>query len=520
MMHSRRDLLRRTGLVGLLAGVGGIALPNRRAHAEALDYTARETYDLFDRVFHDSGVVGQPTDTNEHGGLAWGQSYVLASFLRMYQAYQDDHYLDRLVHNADLVLANRDNERGVTDYTGRSLPAWRAMHPYTVGVATLADSAGRPLLEVRSALAYADETPVTVTSGSSEQTFGLEIVSTKYGYRDELVDLSLDPASDRYAVDVIYQAYPTSLKVTARDVRSDRSNADVPVHGTVSFSSQPVIFAVHTGMITYPLASFVRTVYRTPRLRSDARYKAKADAYLEAVRGAIEACDAEWREDGYFQWPKGMPVPYDGTEQPVNQSLTLGLTYAEIAAATGDTQLRARATKLARMLAGQLVRTDGDAYVWRYWPTFGHMYNGFTKTGDVATDISEYTPEYGSPGKGAQQYEDLSHGAIEVEFAALAFRHGLHFRGLDMVRFARTYTQNLATTDENGTATTVVRVDGSGGLAPSGQYLQAPRWMAVAPWDEQLFGHAHRIYVDHDVQPGFGSGLACVAYLNWFARRD
>lgn len=93
------------------------------------------------------------------------------------------------------------------------------------------------------------------------------------------------------------------------------------------------------------------------------------------------------------------------------------------------------------------------------------------------------------------------------------------FRGLDMVRFARTFTQNLATTAE-GVATTYVRVDGSGGLAPSGQYLQAPRWMAVAPWDPGLFTHAVAIYVDHDVAPGFGSGVACVANLNWYARRS
>lgn len=61
-----------------------------------------------------------------------------------------------------------------------------------------------------------------------------------------------------------------------------------------------------------------------------------------------------------------------------------------------------------------------------------------------------------------------------------------------MERFARTYTENLATSD-NGVATTLVRVGGTGALAAAGQYLQAPRWTPVAQWDETLFTHARAV---------------------------
>lgn len=55
---------------------------------------------------------------------------------------------------------------------------------------------------------------------------------------------------------------------------------------------------------------------------------------------------------GHFIWPKGMPVPYDGTEQPTNQSLGLGQTYAELAVATGDPTYLDRTRRLAARSPG------------------------------------------------------------------------------------------------------------------------------------------------------------------------
>ncbi|WP_020575570.1 hypothetical protein [Actinopolymorpha alba] len=538
--RSRRGFLRQAGLAALVAGGGGVlggglvnvALPGV-ARAAAYDYTARATFDAFDRAFHDSGVSGQPDEPNEHGGLAWGQSYALLGFVRMYEAYRDTYYLDRIIHNVDLMLATRDSVRGVADYSGRSQPAWRAMHPYTVGVARLTDGAGQPVLEVRSALAYADLATATVRAGSGDGRFTLEVRNRNYARVDTFTDVTMDPASPDYVVRRIYAAYPSTTMVTARDLRTDPSAAGMPAQGVVALESQPVIFAVHTGMITYPLAAFVRLVYGDPQLRKTPRYKAKADEYLAAVVDAVAVHDPEWRQGeggagagvgagvgaGYFQWPKGMPVPYDGTAQPINQSVALGCTYAELAKATGSAAYRERVLGLATMYAAQLEVDGGGAYIWPYWPKFSQVYLGYAKTGDPATDISAYTPAYGRPGAGNRQYEDLSHGAIDVEFAVLAFRYGMAFRGVDLVRFARTYTRNLATTDGD-IATSFVRVDGTGGLAPSGQYLQAPRWMQAAPWGERVFDHARAIYDDRDVQPGFGSGLLSVAYLNWYARRS
>ncbi len=513
-MLTRRQL--GTGAAGLAFGLGmGGFGAGKAARAAGYDYTARETFDLFDTVFHSSGAVGQPTDNNEHGALAWGQSYVLAGFLRMYEAYRDTHYLDRFIANLDQILANRDSERRVTDYRGLSLPAWRAMHPYTVGKVALSDSSGVPLLEVRSALTYADEAVATVRAGSLADHFTLEVRNNRTSRTAVFPDLSMDPASPNYAVTRILAAYPTPTMVTAVDLNG--GGTALPASGSFTLVSQPVVFTVHTGMITYPMASFARIIGRSPALRR--RYKRKADEYLEAAIAAAHVHDNEWRQDapgrGYFIWPKGMPLAYDGTEQPTNQSLALGQTYAELAAVTCDPLWADRARRLAAMFTAELRLLPNDSYSWAYWPTFGKLYNGYTK----AEAVSEYTPSYGTPGNGAKQIEDLSHGAIDVEFAVLAFRHRLAYKGEDMARFAHSYSRNLATSTDSGAATTFLRVDGTGGLATSGQFLQAPRWMAAASWDRAVFDHSRAVYDVNAVQPQSGSLLMCVAYLNWFARR-
>ncbi|MFI6505910.1 hypothetical protein [Nonomuraea typhae] len=483
-------------------GLGAIAL-GLPLTSGGTDYTSRETFDRFDRAFHDSGVGGQPTHTNELGLLGWGQSYVMCAFIRMYEAYRDTHYLDRLIHNADLVLAGRDSVRGVTDHRGLSLPGWRNTS-YTAGGVRLPDASGQPVLEVRSALTNVSDAVVTVKAGSSAERFTIVVDNPKKKRTSTFTDLTAGDAVAR-----ILAAYPSPNMVTAKKLGDG-----LPAQGAFPMAAAPVHFSVHTGMITYPMASFVRTVMRSPHLRRVPKYRDKAGEYLTAVRDAAAIHDHEWRDAGHFVFAKTTPVPYDGVEQPHNQSLGLGQTYAELAAATGDPLYRRRTAALARAFARDLTPDAADAAVWPYWPSSGVMYRGYTQ----ADDVSEWTPSYGRPPVGAQQKEDLSHAGVDVEFAGAAHRWNLGFTGRDMARLARTYTRNLATTD-NGTATTFLYVDGGGGLAPAGQYLQAPRFMPVARWDPAVFTHAREVFDDHAVEAQMGSTLLCVAYLNWFARK-
>ncbi|WP_460661944.1 hypothetical protein [Kribbella swartbergensis] len=173
------------------------------------------------------------------------------------------------------------------------------------------------------------------------------------------------------------------------------------------------------------------------------------------------------------------------------------------------------------MFTGQLAVDAGDAYQWRYWPMGERVYEGFTKTGSPETDVSIFTPA-GGP---ARQFEDISHGAIDVEFAVRAFRARLGFTGVDMARLARTYTQNVATMSPDGLPAIHTTVAGTT-LGAASVAHQAPRWMQITPWDPAVHQHCLALYNRYQPTPerdgqqaiGFGWLLANVAYLNWGTR--
>lgn len=88
------------------------------------------TFDVLDKAGNNGNWYR--TSTNDSGALAWNEGPVIYSYLRMYEATRDKNYLDRFILHADSILKNRDSERGVSDYRGLSLPAWRAGGKYTL----------------------------------------------------------------------------------------------------------------------------------------------------------------------------------------------------------------------------------------------------------------------------------------------------------------------------------------------------------------------------------------------------
>ena len=81
----------------------------------------RQMFDKFDNHGRWDNYKSQV----DNGQIAWDQSYILRAYLLMYQTTKDKQYLDLYVGHADSFLARRDNVRGVKDYRGVSLPAWR-----------------------------------------------------------------------------------------------------------------------------------------------------------------------------------------------------------------------------------------------------------------------------------------------------------------------------------------------------------------------------------------------------------
>jgi hypothetical protein len=496
----RRQLLRAGAVLGL--GVTTGLATARLAAAEDRDYALRATYDWAEAYFTEHGTTQPDTPNEERGALAWGQSYVLRSYLAMYQAFGDTRYLDLFCRNTDAILATRDSERGVTDWRGLSLPAWRAWHPYTAGQVDVPGADGTPVLRLRTAQPYANGVFATVAAGTGEE-FTVTVKDTRLNVTDTFTNLTMDRTSPDYVVKRIFDANPTRTRATAVDLRPDNAPA-LPGAGTYPMASNYVIFSVHTGMITAPIAEFCRLVRDDHRLAP--RYGAKSARYLPAVRAAVGVHDDEWRQsdtgEGWYSWEKGTPLPNDGCEMPLNQFLALATTQLHLSALGGCPSHRDRGERMLTTFRNDLA-VKGNSYVWRYWWTKGWVYRGYRQ----ADGVSEWTPALPA----GRQMEDGSHGALDVEAALTGYRLGLVFTEADLRRMAATYTDNMMRYAADGTPHVTTNVDGSGGTGAQDQ--QAQRWVNLAGWDERIYTHARDIFNRQQPEPNVGSALLGTALL-------
>lgn len=206
------------------------------------------------------------------------------------------------------------------------------------------------------------------------------------------------------------------------------------------------VWAVHTGMLTYPMARFVRLVRQDPNLYSV--HGPRADRILAKVIESVSAHDSEWSGEWYVE----TAGPFKGRPLPHNQAHALGRSIVELWLITRDPKWRLRAEKLAENF--QLTRTDRGTFVW--------------------PDLRD-RPD--------APVEDISHGAISVDFACLAARAGIVFIGRDMLTLARTFTQKVY----DGDSGFAWKVDGSGRAAEHGLEWTAGRWLDLSAWDPAVF---------------------------------
>jgi len=492
---------RRTFVLGTTAG--GVAawagLPALSASADPLVYDSPEAFDAAQ-----AGYLASNAQNNEAGLYAWGESYFLLGLLRMYEAYQDERYLRTFEDRARHLMKTTDHARKVRDYAGRSGKVWRTAGNYTAGHGILADGNGVPAVQLRWAGTRSAESTAEVLN-VADGTFDLVLRNPATTTVVTLPAVSLDPASPAYVVTAVNNAYNASLRWTAVDLRTTPAAAPAPAAATIPFTSQYYVFAVHTGMIAFPLARYARMVLQSATLRRWPRQDFAREV-LDAATAAVEFHEPEWvsRADGTgdYVWPKGAPIPFDGTIQPYNQSQGIGQVLVELFRVTKQPKYRTRVLQMLKAYEPAL-RLDGEAYVWTYWPPYSELYTGYAKT----AGISEYTPSYPA----AKQIEDLSHAAISTEFVHAAYDAGIDGGpATDIQRFTKTFTQKLVRS-----ATEVwYRVDGTGVAVPANA-VQCARWGEYAEQDLLVYQQSLRVYDAVQLVPVQGSHALGIAYLNW-----
>jgi hypothetical protein len=227
-----------------------------------------------------------------------------------------------------------------------------------------------------------------------------------------------------------------------RDYRGDLK----PAWQNGAYSSKPMAMAVHTGMIAAPIVEFANAVKQHPELANRRAYDGetfaqKAKTFIEAGEAAAAIYNEDWRESGdkghyIFPADSGRVYTFAGREMPLNQEAALGTLLVALSDATGKAEWKDKATKLAKNFQQYLGVTANGGYAWNYWPT---RYTG---------------------GSG----EDVSHGAITMQFALRAADSGIVFGDEDVKRFVKTLDGQI---HKNGGFSGYV--GGNGGGAPSEQ---------------------------------------------------
>lgn len=520
----RKTLNRRTVLRGLAAaaGVTGLSLPASAAwgapkigaaaeSASTRDYSTRETYDWLIATVGSAAAIPNRTPANEQGFWAWNLAPVLRTYPLAYRAWNDTRYLDALIADADLLLSERDNVRGVNEYRGLSLPNWRQGGQYTTGSVEIPDQLGAPVLRIREGYLGPNDGSrgtATISSGTSPGRFNLT-VTTSNNTTSTFTNLTLDPTSADYIVPRLYWDSPNLAIATAVDIRTTPATGDLPKFGTYAVTADFNYNLVDTGVMVLALAEFAALVAASPSLqrrKSSTSYSGrnrvvdyaeKAEEYAVAVAAALAVHDAEWREntsgEGWYIIDPESPQGWAGADRPHNQNLAVGAAYIYLATATGDVAYRDRAEMLFRRFKNDLILTTSGAYVWHYNDRGGWFFSGWT----AEDHISQRIPAK----RGYQPVEDIGHATLDLACVATAARNNVIFNAQDMQRFANTFTQNIAPRDPTtGQIQVTQRVDGTGTPAPFN--TRAGSFGLLRPWSELAYDTALEIF---DIQqPGAG----------------
>jgi len=241
---------------------------------------------------------------------------------------------------------------------------------------------------------------------------------------------------------------------------------------------EPYCYAVHTGMIVYPMLEYVVAMREASRFEDRVAADGetlgqKADRYLAAAQESVAFHEFEWNDAGYYEFASDATfLDFAGQDQPLNQSNALGRVHVLLGLLASSDDDWAKATALASRMQSMITVGGDGAYLWNYWG------------GPFASDG-----------------EDVSHAAINVDFATLCGTLGIVFDLDDVQGFANTFMERVYVDD----ATFADRVGGGSTNDPAYR-PQVARWLALARFRAGVYTAVRDLY-DADYPPGdVGSG--------------
>lgn len=434
----------------LLLGLAAVILLAASATYAQLDRAKlADAYKQADAEYRDGKGWSESPDS---GTLGWSESSYLSNYACMWQATKDTYWLGKIEDHFSRILGNASDPDGdgflgwqTRDY---SSPCYWALPLYNSGKATIEPSFFRELSPGKPPVTghvYLIEFGDPGTFTVRDQTTG-KTVADKQPYQ---------------AGSVITAIPGCKVKINGAPMQGD-------VFMVRTVAGEPLEFAVHEGMIAYPVALFIEAVKKDPKLQE--RFGASADRFLKYItENMLHKHESQWLQvddsRGAWRFSDRLTERYPNRILPHNQYLALARAFLVLKDLPGaDPLFGQRAEQMARLFHSYLTEQDG-AFVWHYW--------------DLPTPDESLKPHM----------EDTSHGTIDVGFAVEAAQRGVVFTDADLKSMARTMLNlmwNQSEEDPKLGPTVNARGDKSSFLLRD--------WVDLCRWEPRIYDLALKAY--------------------------
>lgn len=240
------------------------------------------------------------------------------------------------------------------------------------------------------------------------------------------------------------------------------------------------VFAVHTGMLVYPMLDALVLLREAPDLLSP-----ESDHYKEIQRQALEALayhDRQWVDgpgegEGHYIGVDQEDI-LEGKVLPGNRLSAMGRALWAAWKLTGDDAYRNRAVAIGLYIKRRLGISPDGAYYWEYWLPDAPV------TGPV--DRTEVNGE------------DTSHGQLTASFPFMLAEEGVVFDEADVRRFALTVLNGIARRDDG-----MLYGDVTGNPRSNPTYVSSPYgWLHAVPVVPEVKDRLLDFYLNYQPSPG------------------
>jgi hypothetical protein len=335
-----------------------------------------------------------------------------------------------------------------------------------------------------------------------EQFLGDALDKTLTGINNDSAGIAWGISYLMMALNEMYQAtgdlkYLHAMrKATAAvlDCRDDKRGVQLftgqtaPIWSCLKYSERGrCAYAVHTGIITYPILDFLRLAASNSDMRTE--LGSEYDEMVRLIGQSLDFHDRQWSDgpnpgEGYYFGMDQEPS-MDGKVIPANRLSSMGRALWLSSKLTNNTSHRNKAMRIARFIKNRLSRnTECDAYVWPY-------------------SLSREDIPVEADGPGLKQRigrgEDISHGSLTVSFLIMAANDGEIYSTTDMARFGRTVTRLIAPRNDG---VLFSQIDGDQSSSPDKDLLSIPsRWLHLTPYCPEVYTRIQTYMLNYEPNP-------------------